>query len=266
MKSTRRIVVAGWLIALPVLALAFESPADPVFSDDTASTNAAPRLNGSGAFEAELERLREDIAATRSLREKIAAEVSQPLSSDVAVNQEYRRELLEMLTKLATRNVTPKSAPEPAKPLQTPLEPPAPPAPPKADISPAAPTVHPLITNKIVDPFALGRALFRAGDYVGAEQAFRKAEVTDSNRVMLQYLIATCLRKQSRLVQAAKAYRIVSENKEDPALRDLALWQLENIRWHQTTESQLKQLRQLRESADPSEDSSQADGGSTPLQ
>lgn len=247
MKSTGWIVVAGWLIASPVFAQSLDSLPAPNASEDTSAVSVAPQPNGAKSFESELERLSQDIAAIKSLREQVASEASQPLTSDVAVAEEQRRELLELLTKLATKNVSVKPTPEPPKPQQvTPALGPRIGAA-KAETKLEKTAAHPLITDKIVDPFALGRALFRSDDYSGAEQAFRKVKVTDDNRVMLQYLIATCLRKQSRWDQAAKAYRIVSENKDDPALRDLALWQLENIRWYQQTESQLEQLRELRE-------------------
>ncbi|TXT36948.1 MAG: hypothetical protein FD138_824 [Planctomycetota bacterium] len=247
MKSTGWISVAGWLIASPVFAQSLDSLPVLDASEDTSAVSVAPPPSGSVSFDSELERLRQDIAAIKSLREQVASEANQPLNSDVAVAEEQRRELLDLLTKLATTKVLAKPTPEPPQPQK------AAPAPgprigaAKADTKLEKTTTHPLITDKIVDPFALGRALFRSEDYVGAEQAFRKVKVTDDNRVMLQYLIATCLRKQSRWEQAAKAYRIVSENNDDPALRDLALWQLENIRWYQQTEAQFEQLRERRE-------------------
>lgn len=264
MKSTRWIVVAGWLTATPVFAQTLESPTAPVTSEESVATDAAPRLSGTVSFDSELERLRQEIAATKALREQVAAEVDQPLATDAAAAQVHRRELLELMTKLATRNVPSRPAPaaEPTKPLPTNPVPASRIGTTKVDSLPTASAVHPLITSKIVDPSALGRALFRAGDYVGAEQAFRKVKVTDENRVMLQYLIATCLRKQSRIDQAAKAYRIVADNKDDPQLRDLALWQLENIRWSQQSETQLERVRQLREPTET--DSSQTEATAAP--
>ncbi len=246
MKSARWIAVAGWLIASPVFGQSPDSLPAPNASEDTAEVSVAPQPNAAKSFDSELERLRQDIAAIKLLREQVAAEANQPLTRDVAVAEEPRRELLDLLTKLATKNVSAKPTPEPPQPQK---EAPAP-GPrigaAKAESKPENVAAHPLITDKMVDPFALGRALFREEDFVGAEQAFRKVKVTGDNRVLLQYLIANCLRKQSRWEQAAKAYRIVTDNKDDPALRDLALWQLENIRWYQRTELQLKQLRELR--------------------
>jgi tetratricopeptide (TPR) repeat protein len=255
MKSTGWIAVTGWLIASPVFAQSSDSPPAPTTSEATSADSVAPQQSGSVSFDSELERLRRDIAAIKALREQVAAEASQPLTSDAAAAQELRRELLELLTKLATKNVSPKPVPETPKPQKT-----APPSAPKigaakSEAKPGTTAAHPLITDKMVDPFALGGALFRAGDFSGAEQAFRKVKVTDDNLVLLQYLVATCLRKQSLWEQATKAYRIVAANKDDPALRDLALWQLENISWYQQTASQLEQLLQLRESSDSLKDS-----------
>ena len=239
MKLTRWIAVAGWLMAWPVFAQAADSPPTRALGESGLASEP---------FDLELEGLRQDIATLKSLRDQVAAESNQPLSSDAATAQEQRRELLDLLTKMATKGVSPRVVPEPPLPL-TPV--PAPERPNRAatEAKPATKVAQPRSADKIVDPFALGRTLFKAGKFREAEQAFRKVKVTDDNRVLMQYLVATCLRKQSLWDQAAKAYRIVSENKDDPALRDLAAWQLENIRWSQQTESQLEKLRQLRESS-----------------
>lgn len=250
MKSTGWIVVAGWLIAAPVFAQSLDSPPSPLPSEDTSADNSAAPSSDLPSFESELSRLRQGIATMRQLREQVAEEAGQPLATDAAATQKQRRELLELLTKLASKSLSHSSAPapEPAKPQKPAPEPI--PVRVKTVTKPSPTSDHPLITDKIVDPFGLGRALFRAGDYRGAEQAFRKVKVTEDNRVLVQYLIATCLRKQSLWEQAVKAYRVVAENNVDPALRDLAVWQLENIHWHRQTESQLEQLRELRESTD----------------
>lgn len=246
MKSTRWIAVAGWLIGSPVLGQFEALPAVPEPSDASVSGDAVKTEAPAASFETELEQLRHDLAAIKTLREQAATEVGQPISTDSQATQRERRELMDLLTKLATKRVTPKLVPVAPEPLAPPVAPPEL----KHDFTRSvakASEPHPLVTDKVLDPFALGRALFKAGDYVGAEQAFRKAKVNDDNRVMLQYLIATCLRKQQQWEQAAKAYRVVAENKDDAALRDLAVWQMDNIRWYQQTEAQIEQLRQLRE-------------------
>ena len=105
----------------------------------------------------------------------------------------------------------------------------------------------PDVSVDIADAFALGKVLFRTGDFVGAERAFRKASVTSENEMTVKYLLATCLRRQSRWQSAMDAYKVVAESNQDPVLRDLAKWQLDNIRWLQQSESQLDQMRKQRE-------------------
>lgn len=240
MKSTRWIAVAFMLATTPVFAQELASPkiTSPAnHSDETADHEV-------GSFENELEHLRQEIAAAKTLRERVVTETAESPEAQAPNRQAQRQELFDLLAKLAARKPSPE--PSPAKPTVTEerLGKPTP------EQVTQPPTAHPLITDKIVDPFALGRALFRAEDYRGAELAFRKVKVTEENRVLLQYLIATCLRKQSQWEQAVRAYRVVAENEVDPALRDLAIWQLENIRWHQQTEAQLKQLREWRSTTD----------------
>lgn len=268
MKSTRWIAVALCLVTSPAFvfseddASVGEQPDPPSVVLQDAQQSEAP-LSQSLSFDAELEQLRKDIASTKELREKSAAEAGLPYEGDADAAQEQRRILLELLTKLAAKKVEPKANWEPP--------------PPPAIVSPSAtkseqahsPAVksgspdsneapHPLISEKIVDPYALGRALFRANDYVGAEQAFRKVAATNENRVLVQYLVATCLRKQSKWEQAAKAYRTIAEQKEDPTLRDFAIWQLDNIRWNQSTNKQLEELRKLRQPLEAAPESTSA--------
>ncbi len=213
--------------------------------------------NSGSSFEAELDKLRQEIATTKTLREQVSEATSAPLATNEQVAANQRRELMEMLTKLATKNLVAKPAPPVAAPAPQPViivEPEVVQTKPivQSEVKPAPEQPHPLITDKVVDAYALGRALFRAQDFVGAEQAFHKVTVTDDNRVLLQYLIATCLRKQSRWIDAAKAYRVVAENPDDPALRDLAKWQLDNIRWYQQSETQIEKLRKMRDKANGS--------------
>lgn len=256
MKSTGWIAVAGCLIALSAVAQDYQLPKEVSPFEKPTASNLVAQQTSSDAFEVELDRLRQEVAGINALRDQVAAEAKQPIPNDVAQAQEQRRELFDLLTKLATKNLPPKTPAEPVTIAPKPV----PPVPPMLTMrpNPRQADSHPLISDKIVDPYALGRALFRAEDFVGAEQALRKVKVTDDNRVWLQYLIATCLRKQSRWEQAAKAYHIVAENQDDTELRDLAEWQLENIRWHQKTESELKDLHQIREQIEAAKDPSQA--------
>lgn len=110
---------------------------------------------------------------------------------------------------------------------------------------------NPLVTSDIADAFALGKVLFRNGDFVNAEKAFRKAVVEPENEMTLKYLTATCMRRQKRWRRATEMYQIVATSDKDPILQKLAKWQIENIRWQQESEAQLKQLRQQRENQTP---------------
>lgn len=258
MKSTGWIAVVAWLLTSLVWSQEAEIRREPTPSESASTVDESPKDSARAGnafdatpplpFEVELEQLRNAIAVVKQLREQVAAAADEPVSDDAAASAQQRRQLLELLTKLAAKNLATRAAaaePPVAEPVSTPPTTSRLAASSKADSSKSP--AHPLITDKVVDPFALGRALFRAGDYQGAELAFRKVRVTEDNRVLLQYLVATCLRKQGKWEQATKAYRVVAENNDDPALRDLAQWQLDNIRWHQETETQVEQLRQLRE-------------------
>ena len=276
MKSTRWIAVALCLIAAPILARSEEDGSQfaPLSSEEAVETDlprpddglpssSSTQLTVPFSFDAELQQLRKDITTTKELREKAAVEASQPFANDAAVAQEQRRILLELLTKLATKSVPPR--PTPISDLALPEVSAPPMVPPiheprsragHAETKHDAVATHPLISEKIVDPYALGQVLFKAKDFVGAELAFRKVKATDENRILLQYFVATCLRKQSKWDQAAKAYRTVADQKEDPTLRDLAIWQLDNIRWNQQTSTQLEELRQLRQPLETQKNSS----------
>lgn len=247
---------------------AFVVPAPQELPDTAASEGSSN--SGTLDFDAELERFRKEVANTKALREQATAETANQPADNGPVVALQRRELMELLTKLATKNLAAK--PEPPPVVSPPVSLPVVKSPPesvvpaktvaKTEVKPEKPEPHPLITEKVIDAYALGRALFKAEDFVGAEQAFRKVSVTDDNRVQLQYLIATCLRKQSRWTEAAKAFRIVAENDSDPALRDLAKWQLDNIRWYQQTGSQLDKLRKMREKSSDSKNLPKTASGS----
>ena len=65
--------------------------------------------------------------------------------------------------------------------------------------------------------------------------------------MMLKFLTATCLRKRSQWKPASDAFRVVAGSNQDPVLRDLAKWQLDNMAWYQQTESHLDQMRAERD-------------------
>jgi hypothetical protein len=128
MKSTRRIAVAIGLMTFSLIAFATDDALEfkPVEAEANTAADAQrfeaeqseaqrseTQLTVPLSFDAELEQLRKDIAKTKELREKAAHEAGQPMSSDALAAQEQRRVLLELLTKLATKNVSSKNTWEP---------------------------------------------------------------------------------------------------------------------------------------------------------
>ena len=203
----------------------------------------ATESEAGASLEEELRQLRSELKTFGAAREDVSRSTKDVDAESDRVSIQQRQELLNLLTKLATKGVTRRvglPATQAAQPTRT-VEPP-PPIPEAVAKLSSAP-----LTREVVDPFALGKVLLRSGDYAAAEQAFRKVKATDENRMMLKYLSATCLRKQALWQPAMDAYRVVAESDQDPVLRDLAKWQLDNIRWHQQTESQLEQMRKQRE-------------------
>ncbi len=205
-------------------------------------------------IEAELRQFRSELREFQAMREEVARNTkAAEADTDRSILQQ-RQEMLELLTKLAKNRVTRKTALPPAAPAEDEAE---------ADLATepelttkpddqTSAAVAPIGTENLdfsaeaADPFSLGKVLFRTGDFVGAEKAFRRATVAADNEMTLKYLLATCLRRQSKWKPSMDAYQIVAESNQDPVLRDLAKWQLENIRWHQQSESQLEQMRKQR--------------------
>lgn len=98
-----------------------------------------------------------------------------------------------------------------------------------------------------LDPLQLGKALFRSGDYQSAGEAFRRVDpqaLTPENRLLIRYLLATCLRKQGRNAEASSLYQeLVRTN--DPFISDYAKWQLDSMQWTEHFDQQRDKLRKL---------------------
>jgi hypothetical protein len=196
-------------------------------------------------IETELQQFRSELREFQAIREEVARSTRSADSAADDVSARQHQELVELLAKLAKRSLMKKiglpqpqsgAAPQNVQNTQPPLTGQS-----STNPSDAADSLE------IADPFQLGKVLFRQGDFVAAEKAFRKTPVTADNDITLKYLVATCLRRQSRWQAAAEAYKSVAESNQDPVLRDMAKWQLENIHWNQQTEAQLHQMRQHRE-------------------
>lgn len=201
----------------------------------------------SASIELELKQFRNELREFQAVREEVARNSKATEDAADHLSSHQRQELMTLLTKLAKQNLARKNAGSVPPPNADPVLPKSAPSvpTPEATVTPQ-PTID-VDPVTVADPFALGKVLFRSGDFVGAEKAFRKAAVTSENEMMIKYLLATCLRRQSRWKPAIETYKLVAESNQDPVLRDLAKWQLDNIRWHQQSEVQMEQLRQQRE-------------------
>ena len=103
---------------------------------------------------------------------------------------------------------------------------------------------------KALDPLALAQALYRAGNYPGALQAYRllpQEGLKAPERVPIQYMIACCLRKMGKHDEAAAVYREVANSRGDEQLAACAQWQLENMRWQRDVGEQISQIQKRRQ-------------------
>ncbi|WP_010582242.1 CDC27 family protein [Schlesneria paludicola] len=217
-------------------------------------------------LEAEFRQLRNQLREFQLMREELTRATKLTELEADKVSSKQRQDLLDMLTKLTRVSVARKAAAAAAAigssrraDVETEFDTPSQAVIAPHDSEPSLPPEPPPVPGETeessslatsvdaADAFSLGKVLFRTGDFIGAERAFRKASVSPENEMTLKYLLATCLRRQSRWKPALEAYKVVAESNQDPVLRDLAKWQLDNIRWQQQSESQLEQMRKTRE-------------------
>jgi hypothetical protein len=102
----------------------------------------------------------------------------------------------------------------------------------------------------LIDPQALAQALIGTADYAGALEAYRRLDMKGlkiKDKLFLQYMTATCLRKLGKIDDAATLYREVASSKVDPILADCAQWQLGGIRWRRDAERRLEELKRRRQ-------------------
>jgi tetratricopeptide (TPR) repeat protein len=103
-----------------------------------------------------------------------------------------------------------------------------------------------VIAPQIVDPLALGHALFRAGNFDGALRAFRMIDLKGTKadqRAPIQYLIASCLHHLGKTEEAGALYREVANTLGDDPVATCAQWQLAALRWHKQTQERLAEIR-----------------------
>lgn len=194
-------------------------------------------------FDQALKSLRMELDSVRALRREKAADTGSVSVPKALATVTQRKILLNLLQQLATRGPQKREQKATQRTPGVAIE-----ETDDADLQLL------LDSNQTIDPFALGRALFRIGEYERAEQAFRGVTNNGQNEWFLKYLIATCLRKQNKIPEAVAIYQQVVLSKDtnaDPILIESAQWQLGNIRWRQNMELQLKRLRDLRQGNEP---------------
>lgn len=190
-------------------------------------------------FDKALKSLRMELESVRTLRQERAAGTGSVSVSSALATVTQRKILLNLLQQLATRGPQKRETQQAQRASQANVE-----ATDDADLQLL------LDSGQTIDPFALGRALFRIGEYERAEQAFRGVANNGQNEYYLKYLIATCLRKQNKIPEAVALYQqVVQDRDADETLRESSEWQLSNIRWRQNMELQLKRLREVRQGA-----------------
>jgi hypothetical protein len=168
-------------------------------------------------------------------------------------NAKLRLRLGEVLTRLGSKMNPPRvSAPPPAS--ETPAKPPDPTteksSPQKQPPAPAeGGGTLPLENARPLDPMALAQVLFKAGNYGPALQTFRLIDqrgMKADERLPIQYLIASCLKRLGKTEEAAGVFREIANSRGDENLAVCAQWQLSALRWQQDMRTQLDTIRQRR--------------------
>lgn len=106
------------------------------------------------------------------------------------------------------------------------------------------------VTDAPVDPLALAQSLFRAGDYTAALNAYRKLDKEDQkpeDRIVIQYMMACCLRKLGKVDEASVLYREAANSPGNDFLMENAQWYLRIMKDRRELEAQLEELRQRRQ-------------------
>ncbi len=203
-----------------------------------------------------LQKLKSEREGLSEERTRAAVFVQETLAAESTDNAKLQARLDRLMKSMTTAHA-----------VSTPHQPAAPPDPKKNELdlppiprvfTPAPPQAEPLLkesppsaleVTRAVAPLALAQALFRDGNYQGALKAYRvlpldglKAE----ERVPVQYMIATCLRKLGKVDEATVLYREVANSRGDEQLAACAQWQLSALRGHKESVERLTQLRQRR--------------------
>jgi tetratricopeptide (TPR) repeat protein len=101
-----------------------------------------------------------------------------------------------------------------------------------------------------VDGAGLGRALFLSGDYTGALKAYETLATTEQlpdDRLLTQYMIASCQRKLGKLEDAIARYREIANSGGSETLVKNAQWHLKAIKERQELVAEVERIRARRE-------------------
>jgi hypothetical protein len=100
--------------------------------------------------------------------------------------------------------------------------------------------------GQAVNPLRRAMNEYRENNFGISYDVFRYIDVNAlarEDRVFVQYMKASCLRRLNRLNEAAVAYREIADAHEDDFFSDCAIWQLSMIRDAQELEGQIEQIR-----------------------
>ncbi len=193
-------------------------------------------------FDQSIAALRQELETVRAIRLQTRPVLdATPTADDVRSTVQQRRQMQDLLERLATAK-TKRAAlpPESAKtqpatklPAESPHR-----------IAPALPIDAPLPSpHPTNDAFALGRAAFQLGDYEQAERQLRSATGSGENQWYAQFLLASSLRLQQKFPEAVAIYDEIIRKSGDSTLQESARWQVANMRWQQTLDEQRQRLR-----------------------
>ncbi len=209
-----------------------------------------------------LEELKENFLKLKAERENLQAErlaLAQKPLHDASVGEDSVLLRLRLSETLARFNSRVKQLPSHESPSLSDKAPPFPSAPGKSPLETEKSTGQPLPGGKDespdserpLDPLALAHVLFKAENFAAALRAYRLIDLRGTRaeeRLPIQYLIATCLKRLGKTEEAAGMYREIANSRGDENLAACAQWQLGAMRWEVEMRGQLETIRQRRKS------------------
>jgi len=270
-------VRAGWLWLLLIPSIAagqvpsadktpepapLEAPAPRVLPAEQRppSIDGSCRTPGFGLPICSVAELKDNFVKLKAEREALQSErlafAQKPLQ-DTSLSEEnvkLRLRLSEILSRLTTRNEQARAPVSPSLSENTAKPPPGSSGASAAEnLVPPAPAGNGAIATpdatRPLDPLALAHVLFRAGKYEASLRAYRLIDLRGmkaEERLPIQYLIATCLKRAGKAEEAKSIYRDIANSRGDENVALCAQWQLGAFRWEEEMRAQLDTLRQRR--------------------